>query len=122
MTTLSLSDILMFNGSHAFFNRPMYEKTGYRVDEKDGKIFLTVNCLGVNPSDLTIESEYDNDNRNVVVVRGKTLVNDKEYKVSYRFAFVKEIDTIEHASLNGLLILEVSFKEPVKPEIKIKAK
>lgn len=116
---LLLSDLLDLNRSFSVFNRPMYERRGYTYKEQDGNYILTINALGVEPSDINIEADYDDDGHNILKVSGKTLVDESEYKISYQFAFRKEIEEVSSKTTNGLLVLEIKFKEPVRPQIKI---
>ena len=56
------------------FSRPFQESDGFYSVEKDGKIIVTVNALGINEGDIDVQVETDpaNTNKQFLVVKGKT--------------------------------------------------
>lgn len=112
-----LSSLLGDNPYYSF-KRPFYERAGYYTFEKDGKLFVLINALGIVPGDIQIEAEVSRGYQ-VVKVTGKSELFEQEFKTSLSLAFKEPIEQIEKSFMNGLLVLEVTFKEPVKPDIKI---
>lgn len=105
-----------------FFRRPFYEQEGYAVKEKDGKMYLKVNVLGLGKDDLEIKVDStENPNHQILTVKGEK--NDDlfgNFKVNNRFYLHKRMKTITPIIENGLLTLEIEFEEPVKPDVVIK--
>ena len=94
----------------------------YKAIEKDGNLIVVLNTLGINPKDISIESEAgDVYYPHYLKVSGKTLneLTGEEYNVSMRLKFSKEIASVDTESKDGLTYLRIKFDEPVKPKISI---
>lgn len=105
------------------FSRGLKDMIPTYVTEKDGKVVVVANVLGISDSDLNISVENSNVSgwKYMLWVRGKTYneILDQEFEVNLPFTFNKEISQIERHLENGILTLHVSFEEPVKPSVKI---
>ena len=115
------SDFFWFDDSAYRFNRPMLERQGWYSKEKDGKLLLLLNVLGVNESDLNIEVKPVENNKEVICISGKTKdeLFDREFSVNMNFMISKPMEQVKTSVKNGLLILEIEFKEPVKSSVRI---
>ena len=106
------------------FSRPFQESDGFYAVEKDGKIIVTVNALGINENDIDVQVETDpeNANKQFLLVKGKTHneILDKDFSLTWKRYSFKPFDKIDWNLKNGLLTLEIAFKSPVKPEVSIK--
>jgi len=107
------------------FNRPFYESKGWYAKEKDGKTFVVVNVLGVNEKDVDVSvNSTDNPNKQSLSVTGKTQneLLEKEFSVNVRFLVSHPMKEVVKTFENGLLILEIEYDEPVKPNVLIRNK
>lgn len=107
------------------FNRPMYERSGWMAVEKDGKITLVVNALGVDPKDIDVTVENsDTATNQILVLSGKThnAVLDKDFSISMKWNLYKRVREVVKSFDNGLVVLEVEFETPVKPSVLIRSK
>lgn len=108
------------------YTRPTLDSKPYQiVKEKDGKkSSIIFNCLGIKKSDISINIERQK-GQDFLTISGETkneLLN-KTYNVSGRFIIDgNEIDEIDWDCNDGLLVIEIKFKEPEKPQIKINQK
>lgn len=103
------------------FHRPMLEKEGSYITEKDGNIFILLNILGVDEKDLSVDVTPGGVSGNFLQVTGKThddLFN-KDFDVQAKFLVRKEMDSLEWSVKNGFMTIKVTFKEPAKPSVKI---
>ncbi|MFA5300333.1 MAG: hypothetical protein WC389_19285, partial [Lutibacter sp.] len=105
------------------YTRPFYETKGSYTVEKDGKLFIVLNALGISKEDLTVEVENDQcySGWQVLKVKGSTQndVIDKNFSLTWSYSSPKPITKIEKTVKDGLVTLEVTFDEPVKPNVKI---
>lgn len=112
-----------FNNVTYSFSRPFYESRGYYAVEKDGKLFLVLNILGINENDLDVSVENDPDNVGwqILIVKGTTHneILDKDFSLTWKRSTRKPISEIAKNVKDGLLTLEITFVEPVKPSVKI---
>ena len=115
------SDFFWFDDSAYRFNRPMLERQGWYSKEKDGRLLVLLNVLGINEDDLNIEVTPADNGREAISVSGTTKdeVFDKEFSVNMNFLVAKPMEEIKTSMKNGFLVLDITFKEPVKSSVKI---
>lgn len=106
------------------FSRPFQESDGFYAVENDGKLFITINALGINENDIDVQVETDPENasKQYLLVRGKTHNEtlDKDFSLTWKRYSFKPFDKIDWNLKNGLLTLEIAFKSPIKPDVSIK--
>jgi len=121
MTFDSLFDLIQFDPTYFRYHRPFREVDGYRVIEKDGKMFILVNALGVDEKDISVETISEYGGREAIVVSGSTKneIFENESSINIKFLMRKHMEEVHWNLSNGFLTLEVSFKEPVKPSVKV---
>jgi HSP20 family molecular chaperone IbpA len=110
-----------FDFSDYFFSRPMLERNGTFILDKDGKSYVLLNALGVDEKDIVIDTTKDALNRNILNVSGKTHddVFDKDYSMKISFILLKDVKNVKWTTKNGFVTLVLEFAEPVKPAISI---
>jgi len=115
------SDFFWFDDSAYRFNRPMLERQGWYSKEKDGRLLVLLNVLGINEDDLNIEVTPADNGREAISISGTTKdeVFDKEFSVNMNFLVAKPMEEIKTSMKNGFLVLDITFKEPVKSSVKI---
>ena len=115
------SDFFWFDDSAYRFNRPMLERQGWYSKEKDGRLLVLLNVLGINEDDLNIEVSPADNGREAISISGTTKdeVFDKEFSVNMNFLVAKPMEEIKTSMKNGFLVLNITFKEPVKSSVKI---
>lgn len=119
---LDFYDLFYFDTPSYFFNRATKDMYPYKAIEKDGKLFIVTNTLGVSPDDISVEVKLaDNRQYQIVSVSGSTKheILEKEYNVNMNFKVFKDIKEVNWEAKDGLLTLEILFNEPVKPAIKV---
>jgi len=113
-----------FTSDSYWFRRPFHESRGYQTIEKDGKLLVVMNALGVNKEDVNIDVDAtDNPNIQLLKVSASTKNEslDKLFQFSTSF-YVKSLREVEWFLENGLLTVELTFNEPVKPSVKVISK
>jgi len=109
-----------------FFNRcGIYDMHPFRAVEKDGKLVVILNTLGVDPKDIHVEAEQgDYYYPQYLKISGKTInpITEEEHSVNMRFGIHKEVSDVDWENKDGLTYLEVKFAEPIKPKISISNK
>ena len=115
------SDFFWFDDSAYRFNRPMLERQGWYSKEKDGRLLVLLNVLGINEDDWNIEVTPADNGREAISISGTTKdeVFDKEFSVNMNFLVAKPMEEIKTSMKNGFLVLNITFKEPVKSSVKI---
>jgi HSP20 family molecular chaperone IbpA len=116
-----LSDLLSFDDTHYRFSRPMLEREGWYSLEKDGKLLLLLNVLGVDKKDIKLDvKSYDN-NKQLISVNGTTKNEkfDKDFSINMNIIVGKPMENLEWDVENGFLTAEITFQEPVKPSVNI---
>ena len=66
------SDFFWFDDSAYRFNRPMLERQGWYSKEKDGRLLVLLNVLGINEDDLNIEVTPADNGREAISISGTT--------------------------------------------------
>jgi HSP20 family molecular chaperone IbpA len=103
------------------FSRPMLEREGWYSFEKDGRMFVLFNALGVDEKDLTVDVKSAENNREMICIKGSTKdeLFGQEFSVGMNFLVSRPMEQVKTNVKNGFLTLEISFKEPVKPSVKV---
>jgi HSP20 family molecular chaperone IbpA len=103
------------------FHRPMLERQGWYSLEKDGKLLVLLNVLGIDEKDLTVDVKSAENNKEMICVNGSTKdeLFDKDFSVNMNFLVGKPMEQVKTSVKNGFLTLEISFKEPVLPSVKV---
>jgi HSP20 family molecular chaperone IbpA len=105
------------------FSRPMQESEDSYTIEQDGKLIVYINALGISKEDIGVHVEVDpeNPNKQYLIVKGKTHndILDRDFGLTWKRYSMTPIDTVDPKLENGLLKLEITFKTPVKPDVKI---
>lgn len=119
-------DYFIFDRPRYTFTRNIFDMYPWRFVNKDGKLYIVLNFLGIDEKDINISVENSDDNQYPywLIVEGKTKNDllDSEYSVKIPFKVKKEPENIDWTLNNGLLTLEISFKELPKLEVKINKK
>ena len=81
----------------------------------------------INLIDKIIHILYDVENHivgiNILKIRlSKNDDFDKEFSINMSFVIAKPMETLEWGVSNGFMTMTLSFKEPVKPSVKIISK
>ena len=108
------------------FTRNLKDMYPYEIIRKDNRATVIHNVVGLSKDDIKISLEREG-KIDYLVISGekKNEITDKIYKVDSRFTInLDEIATegIEWEVKDGLLYVYVAFKEPEKPNVKIKYK
>lgn len=113
-----LIDPLGFDKTFYRFDRWEKDMNPYSVkyDEKQKKVILSHNILGIDKKDLSIAIKVE-DRKNYLVISGKTVdeVTGKEYSICSRFYVSEDYDTdnIEAEAKNGLVYITIPYKKEV---------
>jgi len=115
------SDFFYFDDSTYRFNRPMLERQGWYSVEKDGRLLVLLNILGVDKDDLNVEVKSANDNKQLISISGNTKneIFDKDFSINMNFTVGKPMEELSWDVKNGFLTLDIKFQEPVKPTVKV---
>lgn len=113
--------LVRFDDDFYFFRRPMLERKGWYSTEKDGKLVLLLNVLGVSKEDISIEVNSAPNNKQYLNVSGSTKNEffDKDFSVKMQFLIEEPMKDISWDVKNGFLTVEITFQEPVKPSVNI---
>ncbi len=115
---------LVFNDNSYWFNRETKDQNPWKCVEKDGKLIVVVNALGVAKENISIEVQgTEENNKQLLVVKGSTHndVLDKDYSISM-FWETKPLNQVEWDVKDGLLQMEIEFEQPVQPKVLITRK
>ena len=115
------SDFLWLDASSYRFHRPMLEREGWYSVEKDGKLLVLLNVLGVDKKDIDLEVKPYSDNKQMICVSGTTKNEsfDKDFSINMNFVVGKPMEKLEWDVENGFLTMEILFKEPIKPSVSV---
>lgn len=113
-----------FNDDFYSFKRPMLERKGWYSAEKDGKLVLLLNVLGVSKEDISIDISSAPNNKQYLNVSGSTKNEffDKDFSVKMQFLISEPMKDVTWDVKNGFLTMEITFQEPVKPSVNITRK
>lgn len=112
-------------GSYSY-TRPILDSKPYQIiKDKDGKKSTIVfNALGIPKDDIKISVERQK-GQDYLTISGETKneLSNKTYNVSGQFVIdSNEVSEIDWDCKDGLLTVEIKFKEPEKSKIKINQK
>ena len=120
------ADFFDFDFDRYFFNRSgLKDMHPYTAVEKDGKLVVILNTLGIDPKDIHVEAETgDNYFPQYLKISGKTMnpITEEEHSINMRLGVRKEVAGVDWENKDGLTYLELSFAEPVRPKISISNK
>ena len=114
----------LFDDAFYNFNRAVKDMHPYYIRKFDDHATIIHNVVGINEKDLTIEIEPDR-NTDWVVVRGytKNEISDSAFSVNSRISFDKDtVMKVDWDIKNGLLYINLYYKKPELPDIKIERK
>lgn len=118
---LSLFD---FDRDFYRFSRNLKDMYPYEIIKKDSSSIIVHNVVGMSKDDIKINVEKEN-KADYLVISGesKNGVTNRTYSVSSRFKIDgDEVRDIDWYVQDGLLYIEVHFKEVQKPNININYK
>lgn len=112
-------------GSYSY-TRPILDSKPYQIiKDRDGKKSTIIfNALGISKSDIKISVERQK-GQDYLTISGETKneLSSKTYNVSGQFIIdSNEINEIDWDCENGILTIEIKFKEMEKSNIKINKK
>jgi HSP20 family molecular chaperone IbpA len=120
------SDFFDFDLSRYFFNRcGIYDMHPYKAVEKDGKLVVILNTLGIDAKDIHVEAEGGDEHfPQYLKVTGKTMnpITEEEHSINILLGVRKEVENVDWENKDGLTYLEVGFAEPIKAKISINSK
>lgn len=99
----------------------MLERQGWYSVEKDGRLLVLLNILGVDKDNLNVEVKSASDNKQLISISGNTKneIFDKDFSVNMNFTVGKPMEELLWDVKNGFLTLDIKFQEPVKPAVKV---
>lgn len=103
------------------FNRVTSVKKPYTIKSDNDKAVIVHEALGIRPEDIDITLETVK-GVTYLFISGETKneVNNSNYSIKSRFTIdADRIDHIEKEAKDGLLYIEIYFKEAQKPKINI---
>lgn len=106
------------------FSRNLKDMYPYEVIKKDNSSIIVHNVVGMPKDDIKIDIVKEN-KVDYLVIAGETKneVTGRNYSVSSRFKIDgDEVQNIDWYVKDGLLYIEVHFKEAQKPDININYK
>lgn len=120
------SDFFDFDFGKYFFNRcGIKDMHPYTAVEKDGKLVVILNTLGIDAKDIHVEAEAGDEYfPQYLKITGKTMnpITEEEHSINMRLGVRKAVENVDWENKDGLTYLEVSFAEPIKPKISISNK
>lgn len=109
-------DLFAWDKPSYSFSRNVGDMYPYKLVNKDDRVLLVHNIVGINPDDIKVE-EQEEDGRHFLVISGVTHSNvlNYDYKVNSKFEFKPEaFDHITYKTANGLLEISLFKKAPKK--------
>ncbi len=117
------ADFFDFDFDRYFFNRcGIKDMHPYTAVEKDGKLVVILNTLGISPENIHVEAEAgDVYFPQYLKIAGKTMnpITEDEHSINMRLGVRKEVGAVDWENKDGLTYLEITFAEPIKPKISI---
>lgn len=114
--------LLDFDRDFYNFNRSIKDMSPYQIKRYKDHTTLVHNVVGIKKEDLHINLEPDR-NTTYLVITGETKndVLGSTYNVNSRFSVNKdEVSKVEWEVKDGLLYVDIFYKEPEKVNIEIK--
>ena len=118
----NFDNLFSFNSPAYSFDRATKDMTPFTQIERDGKLYLVVNMLGVSKDDIKIEVKpTERKDVSFLVISGKTRkeILDRDYRVNMAFYVYRPMKQLDWDVKDGLMELEIQFDEPVAPTVKI---
>jgi HSP20 family molecular chaperone IbpA len=112
---------LFFDKEFATVNRLIKDSHPYSIVKGEGKDTIIINALGVAQEDIKVEIKPVDD-RAYLYIQGETKnsITNTKYSFSNRFSINKiKVKEINYSSENGLLYVDVIYKEEPTIEIPI---
>lgn len=101
------------------YHRPFSEFDAYKVFRmENGNTQVFINALGVKPEDVNVSVE-EIESGQLLIVEGKSEIENLGNSSFYYSWPIKSVEKIRKRFENGILVLEIEYKKPVKSEVKI---
>lgn len=116
-----VNDFFGFDPDFLEFNRVTSVKRPYTIKNEEKKSIIVHEALGIKPSDISVNIETIK-GITYLFIQGETKneINGSNYTIRSRFSLdANRVDHIEKEARDGLLYIEVYFKEAQKPKIEI---
>ena len=105
-----------------FYHRPIFDSKPYQIIKKEKEIIIAFNALGIKGDDIKVSVEKEK-NIDYLVIEGesKNETTGKTYSTNGKFIVdAEDIEKIEWTTEDGVLLIEVYFKEAKKPDVSVK--
>ena len=118
---------IFFDKEFAKVNRMIRDSHPYQIIKQEDKDTIVINALGVSEDDVKIQikpSKYD-DRTTYLYIEGETdnEITGTKYSISNRFTINKlKVQEIKYFAKDGLLYIDVLYKEEPSIEIPISKK
>lgn len=109
-------DLFSWDKPSYSFSRNVHDMSPYKLVNKDDRVLLVHNIVGINPDDIKVEEQEEN-GRHFLVISGVTHsdVLNYDYKVNSKFEFKPDaFDHVSYKAANGLLEISLFKKTPDK--------
>ena len=106
------------------YHRPIFDSKPYQVIKKEKQATIVFNALGIKADDIKISVDNER-NVDYLVIDGesKNDATGKTYSVSGKFVVdAEDIEKIDWKAEDGVLVIDVFFKESKKPEVQVNRK
>lgn len=118
---------LFFDKDFSSVNRLIKDSHPYQIIKDDKKDIIVLNALGVAEKDIKIEVKRSdlNDRTNYLYIEGETKneITGTDYSISNRFTLNRsKVKEIKYECKDGLLYIDVFYKEEAIKEIPISKK
>lgn len=121
-----LFDMFSFYSPAYYFSRTLKDMLPTYVTEKEGKVLVVANALGIAEKDIniTVENSKWSGWKYALWIRGTThnATLDKDFSINIPFGVNNHIKAIDWSLNDGIITLELSFDEPTQPAVKISKK
>ena len=108
----------LFDSEFYGYDRLVRDKSPYKIIRTEDKSTIIHNVVGLGKDDINIEIKPHDSKYSEIEITGETVSG--EYKVKSRFTVKhNDIDRIEKEVKNGILKLDVYWKQYEKPNIDI---
>ena len=119
-----LNDLLNFDRSHFYYNRPFYDQKPFYEIQKEDREILIVTVPGMEEKDITLELTKEGQLYYLTLdcERNNKLIDDKPFNLHLRWSIDKDSiqeDNIKPKLKNGLLYITLFYKKPEKTKIEI---
>lgn len=121
---MDLFNFLSWEPANYHFSRNVFDMRPYQLIRDDKKTTIVFNALGMKPDDIKIDVHRDG-NKDFLSIRGETKLDiaEKTYSINADFYVNQdEINYISWNAENGLLFIDIYWKEATPSSIKINRK